>query len=201
MKSSLSRGVFACVLLLAFSFASLGQTPVATAAEEFPQEVIEEIVVYGDKSLLVLKNEIKRASDVVFESFNALNDDEEFDIHCSSRTPTGSNISNGSCRPNYEDQIWHETTQRLVAMTDGNRSLANLPINNAEVAMKIQKKKKVLDEKMAALANEKPEFAKALIELFVAERVFAAEKERRCAGRIICSKNAPDLHPSLNSEE
>ena len=191
MTNNLSKRFLVGAVLLAFNSAGFGQTTDVTVAEQSSEEM-EEIVVYGDKSLLLLKNEIKRASDVVFESFNALNDDDEVDIRCSSRTPTGSNISSDSCRPNYEDQIWHEMMQRRVAMTDGNMSLANLPVDNAQVAFKIQKKKKELDAKMEAMAHENPEFAKALIELLVAERVFAAEKERRCSGRIICSKSAPE---------
>jgi hypothetical protein len=191
MKNGLNNLFLLGAIVLAFSSAGLGQTTDATVAEPPPEEM-EEIVVYGDKSLLVLKGEIKRASDLVFESFNALNDEDEFDIQCSSRTPTGSNISSRSCRPNYEDRIWHEITQRRVAMTDGNRSLASLPIDSAQVAFKIQKKKKELDAKMEMMARENPEFAKVLIELLIAERAFAAEKERRCSGRIICRKSAPE---------
>ncbi len=202
MKSSLSRGVFASAFLLAFSSASLAQAPEADSQQASPPaEEIEEIVVYGEKSLLLLKKEIKRASNVVFESFNGLNEDDDFDIYCSDRVPTGSRIAKGSCRPNFEDQIYHDETQRRLDMMDGNVLGDGFRVNEAAVEAKLKKKKEQLDAKMEALANENPDFAKALIKLFVAERVFEAERARRCAGRIICRKNAPELNPSLNSAE
>jgi hypothetical protein len=200
MKGNRRKPVFAGIALLAISSVSFGQTPEADR-QAAPEEEIEEIVVYGEKSLLVLKHDIERASDVVFESFNVLNDDDEFDIHCSNRVPTGSKISKGSCRPNFEDQIYSEVMQRQLDMTDGNVFSEGFRLNQANVEAKLKKKKKILDAKMEALANENPEFAKAIIKLYIAEQIFAAEKARRCAGRIICSKNAPDLEPSLNSED
>lgn len=201
MKSSLSSRVFVSSCLLALSSAGLCQTSDGDSQQASPPaEEIEEIVVYGEKSLLLLKKDVKRASTVVFESFNILNDEDEFDIHCSDRVPTGSNISKGSCRPNFEDQIYHAETQRRMDMMDGNVLGEGFRIDDAAVEARLKKKKKQLDAKMEALANENPEFAKALIKLFVAERIFEAERERRCAGRIICSKNAPELSPSLNPE-
>lgn len=199
MKSNRSSRVFAGIALLAISSAGFGQAPEADRLAA-PEEEIEEIVVYGEKSLLVLKLDIKRASDVVFESFNVLNDDDEFDIHCSNRVPTGSSISKGSCRPNFEDQIYHETMQKQIAMS-GNEIAPGFRVDNVAIEAKLKKKKKILDAKMEALANENPEFAKAVIKLYIAEQIFAAEKERRCAGRIICRKTAPDLEPSLNSSD
>ena len=200
MKSSLSRGVFASAFLLAFSSASLSQTPEVDSQQAYPPaEEIEEIVVYGEKSLLLLKKDLERASNVVFESFNALNEDDEFDIQCSDRVPTGSRIAKGSCRPNFEDQIYYEETQRRFDASDGNVLQEGFRINQATVEAKLKKKKKQLDAKMESMANENPAFAKALIKLLVAERVFEAERARRCSGRIICSKTAPDLNPSLDS--
>lgn len=197
MPISLSKRVFTSAFLLALSSTGFGQ---ATEAEQ-PTEEIEEIVVYGEKSLLLLKKDMERASNVVFESFNALNDDDQFDIHCSDKVPTGSNLSKGSCRPNYEDQIYSDATSRQLDMTDGGIPTQGFRINQAAVEAKLKKKKKLMDAKMEALANENPEFAQALIKLLIAERIFEAERARRCAGRIICRKNAPDLDPSLNSEE
>ena len=201
MKNSFSRAVFASAFLLAFSSAGLGQTPEADSEQVFPPpEEIEEIVVYGEKSLLILKKDIERASDVVFESFNALNDDDEFDIHCSDRVPTGSNIAIGSCRPNYEDKIYHDETQRRFAAMGDIGLTEGFRINQVAIAAQLKKKKKQLDKRMESLANENPEFAKALIKLLVAERIFQAERARRCAGRIICRKNAPTLDPGLTTD-
>jgi len=200
MRNSLSSRVLAGAFLLALSSAGLGQATEADSQAPPPEE-IEEIVVYGEKSLLLLKRDVERASNVVFESFNILNDDDEFDIHCSDRVPTGSNISEGSCRPNFEDQIYSEETSRQLEMSSGRIPTEGFLVNHSAIKAKLKKKKKIMDAKMEALANENPEFARALIKLLVAERVFAAEKARRCAGRIICRKYAPDLDPSLNSEE
>ncbi len=193
MKRNLSKPLILAVILSLYSSVGHGQEAAKT------EEEIEEIVVYGEKSLLLLKKEVVRASEVVFESFNALNDDDDFDIHCSDRVPTGSRIAKGSCKPEFENRIYHEATQRRLDMMDGNVLGPGFLVNNAEVEGKMKKKKKQMDAKMETLARENPEFAKAIIDLYKAEVIFAAEKERRCEGRIICSKNAPDLNPSLDS--
>ena len=48
-----------------------------------------------------LRVEIERLEVAVYERFNALNSDDEFDIHCLKQAPTGSNIPLRTCAPNF----------------------------------------------------------------------------------------------------
>lgn len=192
LKSNRSRQIVLAAFLLPYFSTGFAQETTPS------DEEIEEIVVYGEKSLLLLKMEVDRAAEVVFDSFNMLNDDDDFDISCSGRGNTRSRISKESCVPNFEKRIYTEATQRRLDMTNGNVLTPGFRVNDAEIAGRMKKKKEEMDAKMEELARENPEFAKAIIDLYKAELTFAAEKERRCKGRIICSKNAPDLEPSID---
>ena len=88
-------------LLLALTLAGPANHVSAQDTEQAPTETIEEIVVYGDKSLNTLKQAVFRAEEVFFDLFRLLNDDEEYDIRCFYETPTGTHIKKHVCRANF----------------------------------------------------------------------------------------------------
>jgi hypothetical protein len=87
-------GVSTTAAVLLFALAPLGTCMSAPAqqVEPEPAETIEEIVVYGNKSLVQLRLELYKAEDAVFDLFNSLNSDDEFDVHCYKEAPIGSHI-------------------------------------------------------------------------------------------------------------
>lgn len=60
----------------------------------------DEVVVPGRKPEQV-RVEIERLENAVYERFNALNSNDDFDIHCFEQAPTGSNIPERKCWPNF----------------------------------------------------------------------------------------------------
>ena len=65
------------VLLLALAPIGMCQTTPVQKEEPVPSETIDEITVYGDKSLQVLRQELYRAEDNAYNVFNLLNSDME----------------------------------------------------------------------------------------------------------------------------
>src|SRR5688572_4807180 len=61
---------------------------------------VEEVIVPG-RTPENLRVEIERIETAVYERFNALSSNDEFDIHCLIQAPTGSNIPLRTCAPNF----------------------------------------------------------------------------------------------------
>ena len=81
----------ACVVL---GLAALSAAPVVNAAEE-AQVVIEDLTVPQ------LRAEIEKIQTEFYRVFNTLNENDEFDVVCQKFTPTGSNIPQVVCEPNF----------------------------------------------------------------------------------------------------
>ena len=168
------------MLLLTLTSVGLCQNAPVQEVESDPTETIEEIVVYGEKSLIRLRYELYKAEEVVFDLFNSLNSDDEFDIHCYKEAPIGSHIKRRICTPNYVRELVAEATRLALLGIIGSYS---------HPVAKIQQKDKLLREEMEALVIERPELLKALSEFADAKQILETERQRRCEGRlIICRK-------------
>jgi hypothetical protein len=55
-------------------------------------EKIDEITVLGTRSMRTLRLEVQAARERVYDLFNSLNSDDEFDIHCRNVPRTGTRI-------------------------------------------------------------------------------------------------------------
>ena len=83
---------------------------------------IEELVVPG-RTPENLRVEIERLEVAVYDRFNALNSNDEFDIHCLEQAPTGSNIPLRTCAPNFV--IRSESRAATKMLTDGRTGAGN----------------------------------------------------------------------------
>ena len=102
------------VVLLGLGAPALAQEP---ENRSLPQgEDVEEVIVPG-RRLENLRVEIERLEEVVYERFNALNSDDEFDIQCLKQAPTGSNIPLRTCAPNFVIRAEADSAQGML--TDG----------------------------------------------------------------------------------
>ncbi len=174
-------GVSTTAVVLLFALAPLSMCRIAAAQEGEPEptETIEEIVVYGKKSLVRLRLEMYKAEDVAFEVFNSLNSDDKFDIHCRKEAPIGSHILRRVCRPNYVGELTGVATRQSLLTGD----LYLHP------AAKIKQMDELLRKEMEALVVKRPELLNALSEYSDAKQVLDSEHKRRCEGRIfICRK-------------
>jgi len=144
-----------------------------------PAETIEEIVVYGDKSLVQLRIEMYKAEDAFFDLFNSLNSDDEFDIRCRKDARTGSHIKNRVCEANYYRDLVGEATRE------------SLIIGGPYIhpSAKIRQKEELLHKEVEALLVERPELLNVLSEAVNAKQVYDSERQKRCEGRIfICGR-------------
>ncbi len=151
----------------------------AQEANQAPSDTIDEIIVYGEKSLLALRRMAYRAEENFYDLFNSLNSDDENDVHCHKEAPTGSHIRRRICRANFEKKLTAEaTSQWLVARRGGMGQTYHTP------TARIRHKKKLMIEEMEVLISVHPELLEALSGFSDATQVFESEKQRRCEGRI-----------------
>ncbi len=83
-----------CVALGFAALSALSASSMVYAAEE-------EQVVIEDLTMAQLRAEIEKIQTEFYRVFNTLNEDDEFDVVCQKFTPTGSNIPQVGCEPNF----------------------------------------------------------------------------------------------------
>lgn len=89
---NIQRIVFgACVAL---GLTALSASPMVNGAEQ-------EQVVIEDLTVPQLRAEIEKIQTEFYRVFNTLNENDELDIVCQKFTPTGSNIPQVGCEPNF----------------------------------------------------------------------------------------------------
>lgn len=152
---------------------SLCQSALPQDAEEKSAEPIEEIIVYGEKSLGNLRRELYKTEENFFAVFSSLNDDEEFDILCFYEVPSFTHIRKHVCRANF---VKDATAADYAGWRRGQ------PVVPAGTV--IMQKKRRLGKKMEILAAEHPELLEALNEYTSAKEILESEKTK-CAGQLI----------------
>ena len=172
ISAVIERPIGAFLLLLLYAPFSWGQTQTEEETEEITPEVVEEITVYGERSIIVLRKEFELAQENMFELFNTLNSDDEFDIECEYEQRLGSRRWHHVCTPKFATrQINNEGAGRMVW-------------NHREseprfVSLRNQRMNERLWEEMAALINDSPELREAFIDLSDAKDAIEAEREKR----------------------
>lgn len=126
-----------------------------------PTAAIDEIIVPG-QTPENLRLEIERLEVAVYDRFNALNSNDDFDIHCLSQAPTGSNIPVRTCAPNFVVRV--ESTAARRMLNDGRGGAGNNN-NPAEQDMLMQKKSRELTEEMQRIAREDEQLLRDLVRL------------------------------------
>jgi len=78
----------------------------------------EEQIVIEDLTVPQLRAEIEKIQTEFYRVFNTLNEDDEFDIECQKFTPTGSNIPETGCEPNFVSERRGENANAYRSGTD-----------------------------------------------------------------------------------
>jgi hypothetical protein len=155
-----------------------GQCQTDTGPTEDSSEPIEEIVVLGRKPIIQLLHEMYDAEEALYDTYNSLNTDDDFDIRCFKEAPTGSHLKQRICRPQKLGKILAEVTQ---AMMRGEPTV----FPTAEID---QMNERMLAE-MTELTLERPDYLDALVKFTEARQIYESERKRRCEGRfLICRK-------------
>lgn len=175
-----------------------------------PHEAItadEEVTVIGKRSLRDLRLEVQAARERVYDLFNSLNIDDEFDIHCKDAPRTGTRIPQRICRPQYTDNATHFAGREFLlalffdcggglceqGLATGNAraqaALSEVPGKDHELAVEVQR-----------LARENPEFRRAILSYDAAERRYDdARLAEASAWRISVSIIDPADRPMASS--
>ncbi len=130
------------------------------AASLPPSAEIEELIVPGRRPEN-LRVEIERLETLVYARFNALNSDDEFDIYCVERPPTGSNIPVRTCAPNFVARSESRASEDLLTGSRGGAT----PRDPSEYKMSLEQKSRALAEDMQRVAREDEQFLRALTRL------------------------------------
>ena len=151
------------------------EPPPAPAATEAKgaQEPVEEVVVRGRRTLFSLRRDMQSARENVWEVFSAINNDDDFDIACTSAPRTGSHVKSRACRPQYADkatrQAGQEVARRMSACAPGDsaclEAAMQMATGDAQASLAIiPYMDKRLDDEFRRLATEQPELATAILD-------------------------------------
>ena len=147
----------------------------ALAQQAAPND--DEIVVEGRQPQNVYA-EIERLETSVYDRFNALNSNDEFDIHCFKQAPTGSNIPLRRCAPNFVVEAEAQAAQNTMVGARGRADARN----HGDTTV-LEQKSKALTEEIQRLAREDAQLMKDLVRLDELKRQQANDKSaRRQAG-------------------
>jgi hypothetical protein len=166
------------VVLFGLGF-GLGAPALAQEAQAPSQAAAnaDEVVVEGRKPENVYA-EIERLELSVYDRFNALNSNDEFDIHCFKQAPTGSNIPLRRCAPNFVVEAEAQAAQNTMV---GARGRADARTHGDTTVL--EQKSKALTEEIQRLAREDAQLMRDLVRLDELKRQQANDKPaRRQAG-------------------
>ena len=161
----------AFVLILALAPVGMSQTVTIEESESAFSESIEEIIVYGEKSVGELRRDVYKAEENFFDLFNSLNQDFEYDVNCYYEVPTGTRLRRHVCRANF---VVEATSVQYVELRTRGPRYPTLPPE-----LVIARKKNLLHQKMEAMVAEHPELLQALTEYTNKRTTLKSEREKR----------------------
>jgi len=171
ITSLIANTAGAFVLVLALAPVGMSQTATIEESEPVSSESIEEIIVYGEKSVNELRRDVYKAEENFFDLFSSLNQDFEYDVNCYYEVPTGTHLRRHVCRANF---VVEATSVQYVELRTRGPRYPTLPPE-----LVIAKKKKLLRQKMEALVAEHPELLRALTEYTNKRMTLESEREKR----------------------
>ncbi len=136
--------------------------------------LIEEVIVIGQHSILTIRREMFDTQDLVYDTFNELNNDNEYDMVCANEARIGSQIKYKVCRPRF---ITEATSDAYTEWRENGLAA----INMAEMRRKSLRQKEI----MADLANTNPEFLNLLKRRLELKKAYES-KMKQCGWNIIC---------------
>ncbi len=135
-------------------------------------EPLEEIIVVAPRTLRSMRVEIRRAEDNVLSLFNAMNDDNDYDIRCRQETPLGTNIPARICNPRFVDRLIGRETQLFLRTGV-----------YAEPVGEIRQHQEILNEMMRTMAEENSELRDEMLLFYQLKTRYDAEREERLEGK------------------
>jgi len=163
--------LFVAVLMLTYAPATMCQsTPADESEPPFPEEV-EEIIVYGEQSLVRLRHQMYKAEATVFDIFNSLNSNRSFDVKCDYVTDLATRRKHHECVPNFV-----KTYRARAAST---QTLFNEFDAPAPSTAWVRRMDELLWKEMAELVARHPELKDAFADLDTRKKAYDTEREGR----------------------
>jgi len=163
MTKAMTRSV-----CLGFGFASLVLATPASTQETKEERQFEEIVVIGHRPIANIRAELRLAENNVYSVFNALNDDDGYDIICKTYAMIGSQLRKRHCKA------------RMLFVVTSSVAVGNeYAAGRTGVDLDEEQHTSVLQEKMAALARENPNLLAALQARLKLEQELGAARQQR----------------------
>jgi len=161
--------------LCLFVVVGLAAPVLAQEAASTPQAAgaVDEVIVPGSRPQ-DLRVEIERLERVVYERWNALNSNDEFDIHCLDSEPTGSNITQTRCAPDFAIQAESRAAKNMI---DGDRTSGS--DRSADYLVTMEEKSRQLTEEMQRVAREDEQLLRDLVRLDELRQLQANERQQR----------------------
>lgn len=130
---------------------------------------IEEITIVGEKSLLVMRQQIEREEETLYRLFNDLNNNDDLDIKCRLQRKRLSHISERVCEPVFLSRQRTEANQSsLMEMRKAWSDEGIDPVlfmnaletmkSEVEVAQQVEHKYEELNAEMLRIALENPDY-------------------------------------------
>jgi len=142
----------------------------SVAADEADEtdEVVDEITVMGVRDLGALRTELMRAEDEVYDLYNEINEDDDYDIVCKRVALIGSQIKRRVCQA----RIYRDALSEATEDDEGGILYVGSIVNE-------QKHGKILREKMRDAANKNPQLIVALKNRYALEQKFNQERDKK----------------------
>jgi hypothetical protein len=155
-----------CCAALLCGAALAQQDAGAKADAKAPPAVGDQVIVVG-KSPGQLRLEMQRAEEAVYDRFNQITSNPEFQIHCRREAPLGSHIGRRVCQTDF----WRE--EEAKAGQEQLRALQGSIAGNPDAFFaEGQYKTGLMREEMRRLAKEDKPFQKALVRFVTLKAAF-----------------------------
>jgi len=170
--------------LIVISWAAVGhaqEVPPPAETAQRQQPVDEEIIVRGRRMLFEMRKELQAAREHVWDVFNDINGNDDFDIACLDAARTGTRIPKRTCRPKYANDATSQAGKELLRRMQGCDPNDGACIEGAMMAassMAQQQQARIatmdqrLDQAFQQLAREQPELATAILDYLKKEREY-----------------------------
>jgi len=148
-------------------------TGVSTPSAE-DRALVEEVIVIGLRPITSIRHEITNTEDLIYETFNDLNDEDAYDIICTKEAPIGSQIRRRVCRSRF---MIESETQAFMDFLD--TGYGEVSLSRQQLVIKHQ------GELMADLANKNPAFLQLLKKRWALRQVYEQRVEA-CGWNLKC---------------
>lgn len=150
------------------------ETKIGPSADPYDQPVLEEVVVTGQHSVATIRREMFKTQDLVYNTFNELNKDDDYDMVCVKEARIGSQIKYKKCRPRF---MIEEMSEANTDWRDDGTAL----ISWTEMRKKSLRQREI----MANLANNNPHFLDLLKRRLALKKAYESKREQ-CGWELSC---------------